>query len=95
MANAAPATAPAPLKPSTTAPPAAVAPDTSATVTGPIIVEHEVDLAAQRDGVLQKIYFDAPARVKAGTLLARLDDRQLAANLEAARAKSRSIAADI
>ncbi len=69
--------------------------DTAITVSGPIIVEHQVDIAAQRDGVVQKILFDAPARVKAGTLLARLDDRQIAANLEAARAKSRSIAADL
>jgi RND family efflux transporter MFP subunit len=69
--------------------------DTTITVSGPIIVEHQVDIAAQRDGMVQKIFFDAPARVKAGTLLAKLDDRQIAANLEAARAKSRSIAADL
>jgi RND family efflux transporter MFP subunit len=64
-------------------------------VSGPIIVEHEVELTAQRDGILQKIYFDAPARVPAGTLLAQLDDRQIKSNLEAARAKTRSIAADL
>jgi RND family efflux transporter MFP subunit len=64
-------------------------------VSGPIIVEHEVELTAQRDGILQKIYFDAPARVQAGTLLAQLDDRQIKSNLEAARAKTRSIAADL
>jgi RND family efflux transporter MFP subunit len=80
------------------APKAAVpaeAADTSLTVSGPIIVEHQVDVTAQRDGMLAKIFFDAPARVKAGTILARMDDRQIAANLEAARAKSRSIAADL
>jgi membrane fusion protein, multidrug efflux system len=69
--------------------------DTAINVSGPIIVEHQVEIAAQRDGVVQKIFFDAPARVKAGTLLAKLDDRQIAANLEAARAKSRSVAADL
>jgi membrane fusion protein (multidrug efflux system) len=69
--------------------------DTGLIVSGPIIVEHQVDITAQRDGVLAKIFFDAPARVKAGTVLARMDDRQIAANLEAARAKSRSIAADL
>jgi len=52
-------------------------------------------MTAQHDGVMQKIYFDAPARVKSGTLLAKMDDRQTAANLEAARAKTRSIAADL
>lgn len=69
--------------------------DAGLIVSGPIIVEHQVELTAQRDGVLEKILFDAPARVKAGTILARLDDRQIAANLEAARAKSRSIEADL
>src|SRR5258708_1573513 len=80
------------------APKAAVtaeATDTSLTVSGPIIVEHQVDITAQRDGVLAKIFFDAPTRVKTGTILARMDDRQIAANLEAARPKSRSIAADL
>jgi membrane fusion protein, multidrug efflux system len=77
-----------------TAPPMEAA-DTGLIVSGPIIVEHQVDITAQRDGVLAKIFFDAPARVKAGAILARLDDRQIAANLEAARAKSRSIGADL
>jgi membrane fusion protein, multidrug efflux system len=80
------------------APKAAVpagASDTSLSVSGPIIVEHQVDITAQRDGVLAEIFFDAPARVKTGTILARMDDRQIDANLEAARAKSRGIAADL
>jgi membrane fusion protein (multidrug efflux system) len=69
--------------------------DAGLVVSGPIIVEHEVELTAQRDGVVQKIYFDAPARVKSGTLLAELDGRQIEANLEAAKAKTRSIEADL
>lgn len=69
--------------------------DSSSTVSGPIIVEHQVEITAQHDGIVQRIFFDAPTRVKAGTLLAKMDDRQIAANLEAARAKSRSIAADL
>jgi multidrug efflux system membrane fusion protein len=83
--NAAPA-------PSSTA---SKATDTSLIVSGPIIVEHQVELTAQRDGVVEEILFDAPARVKAGCVLAQMDNRQLAANLEAARAKSRSVAADL
>lgn len=92
VTNAAPA--PAPL---TAAKPAAIAEaaDTGLIVSGPIIVEHQVEVTAQRDGVLAKIFFDAPQRVKAGTVLAQMDDRQIASNLEAARAKSRSIAADL
>ena len=34
--------------------------DPSSLVSGPIIVEHQVDLTAQRDGVVAKIFFDAP-----------------------------------
>ena len=91
--------APAPSNPSTiptlkpASPPAKS--DEPFTVSGPLIVEHQVDVTAQREGVIQKVLFDAPARVASGTILARLDDRQLSANLEAARAKSRSIAADL
>jgi len=86
--------------PSTTTPAVPVrsqaeAAETGITVSGPIIVEHQVDITAQRDSVVQKVFLDAPARVKAGTLLAKLDDRQIAANLEAARAKTRSIEADL
>jgi membrane fusion protein, multidrug efflux system len=69
--------------------------DSSLIVSGPIIVEHQVDLTAQRDGVVAKIFSDVPARVKAGALLAQLDDRQITANLEAARAKSRGIQAEL
>jgi RND family efflux transporter MFP subunit len=76
------------------APPVEAA-DTSFVVSGPIIVEHQVEITAQRDGFLAKVLFDAPSRVKAGTILARLDDQQISANLEAARAKSRSIEADL
>jgi membrane fusion protein (multidrug efflux system) len=65
------------------------------TATGPLIVEHQVDVTAQRDGVVSVITTEAGARVKAGTALAHLDDRQLSANLEAVRAKTRSIAADL
>ena len=65
------------------------------TVSGPLIVEHQVDVTAQRDGIVASISAEASTRVKAGTVLARLDERQLTANLEAARAKTRSIEADL
>src|ERR1700685_1220257 len=57
-------------------------------VSGPLIVEHQVDVTAQREGTVAKVKTEAGARVKAGTLLAQLDDRQIVANLEAGRAKS-------
>src|SRR5258705_12017097 len=39
-------------------------------VSGPIIVEHQEDLPAQRDGPGHQIYGGAPARGKAGAFLA-------------------------
>jgi membrane fusion protein, multidrug efflux system len=69
--------------------------DDALTVTGPLIVEHEVDVTAQRDGIISRISAEAGTRVSVGTLLAQLDDRQLVSNLEAARAKTRSIEADL
>jgi membrane fusion protein (multidrug efflux system) len=65
------------------------------TLTAPLIVEHQVDVTAQRDGVVARILADTGTRARAGTVLAQLDDRQLTANLEAARAKTRSVAADL
>jgi RND family efflux transporter MFP subunit len=85
----------APTKPKPVAPPASEPADALLAVSGPIIVEHQVELTSQKDGVVQKIYFDAPTRVKAGTLLAELDGRQIEANLAAAKAKTRSIEADL
>jgi membrane fusion protein, multidrug efflux system len=64
-------------------------------VSGPIIVEHQVEVMSQRDGIVAKIFVDTGTRVKAGQLLAKLDDRQITANLEAARAKSRGVEADL
>ncbi|HMK22082.1 MAG TPA: efflux RND transporter periplasmic adaptor subunit [Terriglobales bacterium] len=65
------------------------------TVSGPLIVEHQLDVLAQRDGVVAKLLADTGSRVHAGDLLAQLDDRQLQADLEAARAKTRSTEADL
>lgn len=93
VTNAAPA--PAPARPDATHLAAPVTADAGLVVTGPIIVEHQIEMTAQRDGIVEKIFVDAPGRVKAGTLLAQLDGRQIAANLEAARAKTRSVAADL
>jgi RND family efflux transporter MFP subunit len=85
-----PAGAPAP------APVASVPPsDSSFTVSGPLIVEHQLDVLAQRDGTISELHSDAGAHVHAGDLLAQFDDRQVSADLEAARAKTASIEADL
>lgn len=65
------------------------------TATGPIVVENQVDVAAQREGVVTQILVEPGTRVHKGQLLARLDDRQLSADLEAAKAKTASIEADL
>ena len=69
--------------------------DSGFAVSGPLIVEHQLDVLAQRDGVIADLRSDAGTRVHAGDLLAQLDDRQLSADLEAARAKTRSTEADL
>lgn len=62
---------------------------------GPIVVENQVDVAAQRDGMIAKVLAEPGTPVKKGQLLATLDDRQIAAELEAARAKTRSTEDDL
>lgn len=62
---------------------------------GPIIVENEVDVTAQRDGVVEKITCEPGTPVRKGQLLGALDDRQISADLEAARAKTRSTENDL
>jgi RND family efflux transporter MFP subunit len=62
---------------------------------GPIIVENQVDVTAQRDGIVAKVFAEPGTEVKKGQLLAALDDRQVTADLEAARAKTRSTENDL
>lgn len=97
---AAPARAPAPATSTAPSPPVnsspvPAPPEDGFTASGPLIVEHQLEIAAQTPGVISKVYVEAGTRVKAGTLLAQIDDRQVTANLEAARAKTRSIENDL
>ena len=73
----------------------ASASDNGFTVSGPLIVEHQLDVLAQREGVIAELRSEVGAHVRAGDLLAQMDDRQLMADLEAARAKTRSTEADL
>ncbi len=63
--------------------------------TGPIVVENQVDILAQRQGVVAEILVMNDAPVRNGQLLARLDNRQLTADRDAAEAKTKAIAADL
>lgn len=87
------AAAPASTPPTSAA--ATVATDDRYTASGPIVVENQVDVAAQRDGVVTQILVEAGTRVRQGQLLLKLDDRQISADLEAARAKTASTEADL
>ena len=62
---------------------------------GPIVVEDQVDVAAQRDGVVDRILAEPGTSVKKGQLLAALDNRQISSDLEAARARTRSTEFDL
>lgn len=62
---------------------------------GPLIVEHQVDVAAQRDGIIAEVQAEPGLGVREGQLLAQLDDRQITADLDAARARTRGAAADL
>lgn len=62
---------------------------------GPLIVEDQVDVAAQRDGIVDRVLAEPGTPVKKGQLLAALDARQISADLEAARAKTRSTEDDL
>jgi len=85
--------APRPVAPTTASAPSDHEPFFVAS--GPLIVEHQVDVAAQRDGVVAEIHAEPGLMVRAGQLLAQLDDRQATADLDAARAHTRSTAADL
>jgi RND family efflux transporter MFP subunit len=62
---------------------------------GPLVVENQIDVAAQREGIVAKILVDTGKSVRKGQLLAVLDDRQLRADREAAEAKLRALDADV
>lgn len=58
------------------------------------MVENQVDIGAERDGVVARITADVGTRVRRGDVLAQLDDRQLTAQHDAAVAKSLAAAQD-
>jgi membrane fusion protein (multidrug efflux system) len=65
------------------------------TATGPVVVENQVDVEALRDGVVVSIAAQPGTHVRRGQLLAKLDDRQISADVNAAVAKTRSIEANL
>lgn len=64
-------------------------------VTGPVTMEQQLDVVAQRPGVISSLDADVDTDVRSGQLLARLDDRQLADDRSAAEYKAKSLEADL
>jgi RND family efflux transporter MFP subunit len=62
---------------------------------GPVVVENQVDVSALRDGPVVSILAQPGTVVHQGQLLAKLDDRQISADVDAAAAKVRSIEANL
>jgi membrane fusion protein (multidrug efflux system) len=87
--------APAPRPSSGTSAPVALDHEPFFVASGPLIVEHQVDVAAQRDGLVAEVQAEPGLAVREGQLLAKLDDRQITAELDAARARTRGSAADL
>lgn len=92
----APSSAVAPAAVKAAAPPAPpVSEDRAYIASGPLVVENQVDVAAQREGVVARTQAEPGATVRKGQLLATLDDRQLVSDREAAIAKMRATEANM
>lgn len=80
--------------PSASAPATTTAPE-NFVASGPVVVENQVDVDALRDGVVVTVSAEPGTRVRKGQILAKLDDRQVSADLEAAAAKVRALEANL
>ncbi len=75
--------------------PAPTAEKDALVVSGPVTMEQQLDVVALRPGVLTLLTVDVDSMVRSGQLLAQLDDRQLAADRNAASYKATSLEADL
>jgi membrane fusion protein (multidrug efflux system) len=76
-------------------PPAVVRKENVFVASGPVVVENQVDVSALREGPVVSIFAEPGTQVHQGQVLAKLDDRQISADVEAAAAKVRSIEANL
>jgi RND family efflux transporter MFP subunit len=94
--EAAEAAAPAPAAPAAYAPPPSVPADArSFTTTGPLVAEQQADIAAERTGRVVQIAVQIGDHVKAGELLALLDDRALRTACDAQQARIAAAQAEV
>jgi RND family efflux transporter MFP subunit len=85
----------APVQESASALPANIQKESVYVTTGPVVVENQVDVSALREGPVVSILAQPGTQVHQGQLLAKLDDRQISSDVEAAAAKVRSIEANL
>jgi RND family efflux transporter MFP subunit len=83
--NSATSATPNPVATTTPASPAKAAANDSADILSVLSVEHQVDVATQRDGIVVSIIKDEGATVAAGDILGQLDDRTLQMEMIKAR----------
>jgi RND family efflux transporter MFP subunit len=85
--NSTVASSPTPTPPAAVAPPpaAVTAPAKPGDILSVLTVEHQVDITAQRDGVVTSLTRDEGSSVKANEVLGQLDDRSLQMELIKAR----------
>jgi len=92
------AAAAAPVSSAAPAPaaPAPSAPDAKAfTTSGPLVAEQQADVGAERDGRIIEVAVQIGDHVRAGQLLARLDDRMLQAACAAQKARMAAAQAEV
>ena len=70
-------------------------PTDSVVASGPIVVENQLDVEALREGVIASILVQPGTAVRKGQLLARLDNRQVSADLDAAAARVKALEANL
>jgi len=90
-----PVIATAPTQKEVTVQPVTLKKESVFVASGPIVVENQVDVSALREGPVVSILAQPGTQVHQGQLLAKLDDRQISADVEAAAAKVRSIEANL
>jgi RND family efflux transporter MFP subunit len=65
------------------------------TTTGPLVVDQQAEVLAERDGRVVEVLVEIADHVQKGQLLARLDSRELEASRDAAAAKVDSLKAQV
>jgi len=67
----------------------------SFTTTGPLVVDQQANVIAERDGQVVQVLVDIADRIAQGEVLARLDSRELAASRAAAAERVDSLKAEV